>query len=165
MNKFKSKIKLIGVNPYVSIPDKILKKIFLQAGVDKGPIPIHGTINNIPYKQTLLKYSGEWRLYINNVMLKGSPKRIGELISIGVDFDPVPRKIKIHPMFAKALKANKEAKKAFDNLSPSRQKEIIRYISFLKSEESVRRNIDRAIRFLTGNGKFVGRDNIIKVNR
>ena len=46
----------------------------------------------------------------------------------------------------------------FDNLSPSRQLEIVRYISFLKKEESIDRNIHNALNFLLGKGSFVGRD-------
>src|SRR5690606_41266848 len=61
---------IIGVNPFVFVPEDILKAIFEQAGKDKGPIPIKGLVNGKPYTQTLVKYSGEWRLYINMIMLK-----------------------------------------------------------------------------------------------
>jgi len=158
MNKFKADIKIIGINPFVFVPDRILKKIFKQAGKDKGPIPIRGTINGQPFKQTLVKYRGDWRLYINTTMLKNSPKRIGETIAIEVQFDPISRNIKPHPKLVLAFKENKDAKKIFDNLPPSRQHEIIRYISFLKTEESVIRNITRAIDHLVGKDRFVGRD-------
>jgi len=159
MHKFKSDIKIIGINPFVFVPDKILKSIFQKAGKDKGPIPVQGKVNNNAYKQTLVKYSGAWRLYINTTMLKESPKRIGETISITIDFDPISRKINPHPKFIKALKENKEAGKAFENLSPSRQNEIIRYISNLKTETSIINNVNRAINFLEGNGRFAGREN------
>lgn len=158
MQKFKAEIKLIGINPFVFVPEKILKNIFIQAGKDKGHIPIHGTINAKPYKQTLVKYSGDWRLYINTSMLKNSPKRIGEKIELTLEFDPSDRTIKPHPEFGKALKQNKEAKVKFKNLRPSLQHEIVRYISNLKTEESVDRNILKAINFLLGKGKFVGRE-------
>jgi len=57
-----------------------------------------------------------------------------------------------------ALEHNEEAKLVFDSLSASRQKEIIRYISNLKSDESVIKNVQKAIGFLTGKNRFVGRD-------
>lgn len=158
MYKFKAIIELIGINPYVSVPDKILKEIFQQAGKEKGHIPIRGTINNKPYQQTLVKYKGAWRLYINTTMLENSPKKIGERMTIGIAFDPLIRAIKPHPKLVKALKENKEAKTIFDSLAPSRQKEIVRYIAMLKTTESVDRNIKRAINFLTGKENFIGRD-------
>jgi hypothetical protein len=155
---FKAEIKIIGINPYVTVPVKLLNKIFKKAGRDRGPIPICGLINGRAYKQTLVKYKGEWRLYINTFMLANSPRRIGETIEISVAFDPADRTIEPHPKFVKALAENKAAKKVFDELAPSRKKEIVRYILSLKTEESVTRNIEKAIDFLNGKGRFVGRD-------
>ena len=159
MNKFKADIRIIGINPFVFVPGQILKNIFKQADKDKGPIPIRGTINGQPFKQTLVKYRGDWRLYINTAMLKNSPKRIGETVAIEVEFDPISRNVKPHPKLVLAFKENKKAKKIFDNLPPSRQNEIVRYISFLKTEESVIRNIRKAIDHLVGKDRFVGRNN------
>jgi len=156
--KFKVTIEIIGINPFVFVPPKILKEIFKQAGRDKGPIPIKGTINGNAYRQTLVRYSNEWRLYINTVMLKNSPKRIGEKIEITVSFDTDKREIEMPAGFAKALKANKEAQLNFEKLTASRKQEIVRYLANLKTKESLERNIIKAIGFLTGKEKFVGRD-------
>ena len=152
-----AKIEIIGVNPYIRLPDDVLAEIFRQAGKDKGAIPIKGLINNQVYSQTLVKFSGIWRLYINTKMLKNSPKRIGEMISITVEYDPTERVITQHPKLINALRENADAKAVFDSLRPSLQLEIVRYISTLKSEESIDRNIIKAINFLLGKGRFVGR--------
>jgi len=158
MHKFKAKLEIIVGNPFVFVPSVILDKIFQQANKNKGTIPVRGTINGKQYQQTLLKYSGEWRLYINIKMLKNSPRRIGEMIEVEIEFDLTDRTIKPHPKWAQALTDNKEAKEVFDNLSPSKQKEIVRYISNLKTEKSVDKNVIRAINFLLGKERFVGRD-------
>ena len=157
MHKFKAEIQLIGVNPYVFVPPEVLSDIFKQAQKDKGAIPIRGTINGSPYKQTLVRFRGDWRLYINMIMLKNSPKRIGEIVELSLEFDPVKRVIEPHPTFLKALKENQEAKMIFDNLPPSLKLEIVRYISSLKTKESVDKNVPKAINFLLGKGRFVGR--------
>lgn len=157
MSEFIAKLEIIGINPYVSVPEKILTAIQAQAGKDKGPIPIKGTINGKTFRQTLVKYSGAWRLYVNTEMLKNSPKRIGEVVQLKVAFDPADRSIRPHPKLVEALSQNKQAKERFDTLSPYLQKEIIRYISFLKTEASVERNVAKAIDFLMGNGPFIGR--------
>lgn len=158
MHKFKARIYLIGINPYVLVPEKILMAIFKQAAKDKGKIPIKGKVNGKAYKQTLLKYKGDWRLYINMYMLKNSPKRIGEVIEVTIEHDTEDRSIKPHPSFIGALSRNKAAKAAFEKLSPSRKHEIVRYIAALKTDEARERNIIRAIGFLSGKGRFVGRD-------
>ena len=160
MPTFKATIELIGINPFVFVPEKILAAVLQQAGKEKGPIPIKGVINKQPYRQTLVKYSGHWRLYINTIMLKDSPKRIGETITISIEFDPADRKLNMHSELGKALAKNKTANENFKKLPASRQQEIIRYISNLKTAESIERNIARAINFLSGNGSFVGRQTL-----
>ena len=159
MHSFEAKIEIIGINPFVFVPEHILKKIFVESGKDKGHIPICGMINEKEYVQTLLKYQGDWRLYINTTMLANSPKRIGELIEVTIKLDTQDRTIKPNPKLVKAFDENKEAKNVFDKLTASKQKEIIRYISFLKSDISIEKNIEKLIGFLIGKNKFLGRDN------
>lgn len=158
MNKFSAEIQIIGINPFVFVPEDILENIFKQANKDKGPIPVCGTLNNQPYKQTLVRYSGEWRLYINTTMLKNSPLHVGKIIDLTIGFDPEDRTIKPPQKFLKALKANKEAKAVFDKLIPSMKLEIVRYLANLKTEETLDKNITRAINFLLGKERFIGRD-------
>ncbi|WP_370520430.1 YdeI/OmpD-associated family protein [Cellulophaga sp. BC115SP] len=146
------------MNPYLEIPQEILESIFELAKKDKGPIPVCGTVNQQEFRQTLVKYAGEWRFYINTVMLKNSPKRIGEILEVEITFDNENREIAIHPNLQQALNSNVEALQVFEKLTPSVQKEIVRYIANLKSEESRERNIARAIQFLLGNERFIGRD-------
>lgn len=154
---FQAAIEIIGINPYVQVPEAILTEIFIQAGKNKGHIPVAGKVNKVSYQQTLLKYKDLWRLYINTTMLKNSPKRIGETIEVTIVFDRSDRTIKPHPKLLEALKNNSAAKTKFDQLSPSMQKEIVRYISSLKTEESRTRNIERAVNFLLGKSTFIGK--------
>ena len=155
---FNATIEIIGINPYVLLPDEVLAEIFIQAKKDKSPIPVKGLINDAPFLQNLMKFKGTWRLYINTAMLKNSPKRISETIAVKIEYDPVERIVAHHPKFAEALEQNNDAKAVFDSLTPSRQLEIVRYIANLKTDESVNRNVARAIGFLLGKGRFVGRD-------
>ena len=158
MLSFKAKIFIIGVNPYVLLPSEVLKGVFKQAGKEKGTIPVRGTLDGHTYIQTLVKYSGKWRLYLNGPMRKAAKKDVGDTVTVQVEYDPIERVIPMHPKLLKALEENKDAMKVFEALSPSRQKEIVRYISFLKNEESVDKNVKRAILFLSGKERFVGRD-------
>lgn len=158
MNIFKAKISIIGVNPYVIPPATVLKKIFTAAGKDKGPIPIHGKINGYPFIQTLVKYSGKWRLYLNTPMRKSAGIDVGNTGMFEIAYDPTPRTIEMHPKLKAALKQNKAAKAVFDKISPYLQKEIIRYINHLKSEATVDKNVVKAINFLLSKERFIGRD-------
>ena len=91
-------------------------------------------------------------------MLKDLPRRVGERLSLTIAHDPIGRAAPASPELDRALAENAAAKAVFDALTPSRQREIVRYIAALKSSASVDRNVARAIAFLTGEGRFIGSD-------
>jgi hypothetical protein len=148
MFKFTATIYKIGINPVVDPPDKVLFSIFKKADRSKGPIPVCGKLNGAEFVQTLVKYQGSWRLYINGPMLRDSGLAVGDVAKIEVDFDPRSREVAMPKELVAALKKDKKAKAAFEDLSPSRRKEISKYIGGLKTPESVAKNIERVIRHL-----------------
>ena len=138
---FEAKIYKVGINPCVDVPLRITKKMIAL----KGYIPIKGKIKNHPFQQTLVTVkSAQYRLYVNGPMLKSSKTKLGDSVkfSIEQDFEP-----KVIPM-PKELKAKLDQHKlmtAFNSLTSGRQKEILKYLNFLKTEESLNRNIDKVI--------------------
>jgi uncharacterized protein YdeI (YjbR/CyaY-like superfamily) len=150
MPRFTSKILKIGINPYVALPEDVLHMLFKQADKNKGPIPVRGTLNGKRFLQTLVKYRGAWRLYLNTPMRQDAGIDVRDDATIEIEFDFEPRVVPTHPQFARALSKNKEAKTAFKKLAPSRQKEILRYLNSMKTEESRARNIENVIQYLSG---------------
>ncbi|WP_292009657.1 YdeI/OmpD-associated family protein [Chryseobacterium sp.] len=153
---FTAKLEIIGINPFVFVPEKTLDMIFKASGKNKGAIQVKGTVNGVEYTQNLVRYAGEWRLYVNLTMLKNSPKRIGELIEITIEYDVSDRSIPLHPQLEAAIKGDPEAYGNFEGLTPSRKKEVIRYINNLKTGESVQRNILKIMAYLKGETDFFG---------
>lgn len=156
-NSFTATLEIIGINPFVFVPEDILTEIFRAAGKDKTPVPVKGTVNGKEFKQNLMKYLGEWRLYVNLLILKNSPKRIGEVLEISIEYDDSDRSISIHPKLDAAIKESSVAARNFENLTPSRRHELIRYINNLKTDASVERNIEKIIRHLHGETDFFGK--------
>ncbi len=156
--KFSAIILKIGINPYVFVPEKILNQLFAEAGKDKGHIPVKLIINNEEFVQHLVRYSGAWRLYLNTPMRKAASKAVGDKIQIVIHYDTVKRDEPVNKKFENALNSNSKAKQKFQSLAPSRQKEIIRYINSLKTEIAEEHNINKAISFLLGKDRFIGRD-------
>ena len=150
MKSFSTKILKLGINPCVNVPNNVLNELFRQAGKTKGPIPVRGKLNGKKFKQTVVKYQGAWRLYLNTQMRREAGIDVDDEAKVEIEFDPEPRIVPMHPKLARALAKNKKAKVAFEKLSPSHQKEILRYLGFLKTEESVVRNIHRVIEHLLG---------------
>lgn len=156
---FEDKIKIINGNPYVTPPKDILESIFRKAKKDKGPIPVKGKINGSPYKQTLVKYMGDWRLYINGIMLKAAGIKfrdgeirfvVGSKVAIEIAFDAQSRKLPMHPKLQQALAKDEKARTEFQALAPYRKHEILRYLGFLKNDNSIHRNVQRILEHLRG---------------
>ncbi|MGJ1262878.1 DUF1905 domain-containing protein [Sphingobacterium spiritivorum] len=159
---FTAVIDKIGINPFVFVPELVLLELITAAGQHKGKIPVSLTIEGLVFTQTLVKYAGEWRLYINGPMLKATGKTVGDTADFTLEFNAEKPEIQIHPLLAKALQQNVEAYSVFQSLSPSLQLEIVRYISHLKQEDSIARNVGKAIQFLLGKERFIGREPIKK---
>lgn len=158
MKPFSAKIYKIGINPYVNLPASVLHELFRRSGKNKGPIPVRGRLNGKEFTQTLVKYSGKWRLYLNTPMRKVAGVNVGDIAKVSIEFDPAPRVTRLPLKLMQALAKNKKAKIAFERLTPSRRKEIMRYIGHLKTDESVVRNVGKVIQHLSGNVRFAGRD-------
>lgn len=148
--KFSALIEKIGINPYVELPDQVIKALLKASGRAKGPVPVRGTLNGAPYSANAVLYSGLWRLYLNLPMRKAAGADEGDRLKVEVEYDHVPRAEAMHPQFADALKKSKAARAAFDKLAPSRKKEVLRYIGNLKRPETRERNIAKAIAHLEG---------------
>jgi Domain of unknown function (DUF1905)/Bacteriocin-protection, YdeI or OmpD-Associated len=158
VQSFKAKIDIIGINPFVLVPDNVLKSIFKEAQKERGPIPVSGTLDTFPFRQTLVKYGGFWRLYLNTPMRKAIDKDVGDLVQVKVQHDTQERITPMHPKLLAALEQNQKANLIFLSLSPHRQKEIMRYINHLKTEFTIDKNVTKVIQFLLGKERFVGRD-------
>jgi len=156
MVSFTAKILKIGINPYVGLPEDILNALFKQADKNKGPISVRGRLNGKSFRQTLVKYRGAWRLYLNTPMRQEAGIDVGDDASVEIEFDPEPRTVTAQPKFIDALSKNRGAKAAFEKLRPSRQKEILRYLNSLKTEESLFRNIEKVIQQLSGKSRAGG---------
>jgi hypothetical protein len=164
---FTAKISIINGNPYVRPPDKVLSPIFKASGKSTSSIPVRGKINGAPFQQSLVRYQGDWRLYVNIIMAKASKTTfrksiseiVGRRVTIAVEFDPQPPHYKMLPFLKKALDVNPAAYSNWNKLPPSRKKEVLRYFSQLKSDEAKKRNLGKLLEVLSGSdGRFMARD-------
>lgn len=140
---FTATIYKTGINPCVPVPQRITDKM----SPTRGYIPIKGKINGHPFVQTLVPIKGEeYRLYVNGPMLKGGKAKNGDTAKFVIEQNPHPeiRDPKMLPALKKRLTEEK-LMSVFTKLTPYRQKEILKYLSFLKTEESVQRNIAKVI--------------------
>jgi hypothetical protein len=152
-HSFKAKIFKVGINPCVKVPFRITNMLFAT----KGYIPVKGTINDYNFQQTLCPVKDDkYRLYVNGPMLKGGNVKLGDTAAFIIEQDTLERNksIPMSPEFKSALKKN-DLLRSFQELSPSRQKEVNRYLNNLKTPGSLKKNIDKVISAMLGKGKSI----------
>jgi hypothetical protein len=147
---YTAQILKIGINPYVPVPEDTLSRVFEMAKRSSGPIPVIGTVNRKPFQQTLVRYRGAWRLYLNGPMREAAGADVGDRVRVTVEFDPRDRTPPMNPALVKALASKPDARATFDALAPSRRKEILRYMNSLKTPEALARSVTNVTRLLEG---------------
>jgi hypothetical protein len=141
---FKAKIYKVGINPCVKVPLRITKTMEPK----KGYIPINGTIEGRTFQQTLCPIKNEpYRLYVNGPMLKGSGMSLGKTARFVIeqDFSTRPRRDSIMTPEFRQLLVKSGVLKNFKELTAHRQKEVLRYLHYLKGDEAKKRNMKKAV--------------------
>lgn len=140
---FKARIYKVGINPCVKVPRAVTSELKAV----RGYIPVKGTIESHAFRQTLVSVKdAQYRLYVNGPMLKGAGVKVGDTVGFTIE-QGVPKPPKSTDMpaaFLKALKENSQLR-IFENLIPSRKKEILMYMNYLKTEEARMRNINKVV--------------------
>jgi len=160
--RFRSLIEINNINPYVLVSARRAARIRKDW---RKPLPVRVRVNGKPEKPWRINLmpvgDGSFYLYLHGDVRKASSTKVGESVTVELEFDDEYRGGPAHPMplwLSDALDRNRSAKQAWSELIPSRQKEILRYFSCLKTLEAQTRNVQRAIHVLSGGkGRFMGR--------
>lgn len=161
--KFTAKIEITGLNPYVRVSKARAAKLHKDW---KRPMPVVVQINGQPkpawHINMMPMGNGDFYLYLAGEVRKASNTKVGDVVEVDVAFDPAYKSGPTHPMpawFRDALDKHPVAKANWEALIPSRQKEVLRYFSWLKSDETKERNLEKALHVLSGKpGRFMARD-------
>lgn len=159
---FSAIFKIRGMNPYVLVSARRAAQI--KPGW-RRPLPVLVRVNGHPKELWRINMmpvgDGSFYLYLHGDVRKVSYTKVGDRVDVEVSFDSAYRNGPMHPMsswFRAALRDNSAAAKAWKELPPSRQKEVLRYFANLKSKEAQQRNLARAICALSSpTERFMGR--------
>jgi hypothetical protein len=106
---------------------------------------------------------GSFYLYLHGDVRKASGTRVGDVVRVTLAFDDTykggPADFAMPSWFAEALARDANARTGWEALTPSRQKEIVRYLGRLKSPEAQARNRGKVLKALSGSTtRFLARD-------
>jgi hypothetical protein len=153
MINFKAKIYKVGINTCVDVPVSVTKRMTAT----KGYIKVKGTINDFSFTKTLVPVKeAPYRLFVNIPMLKGSESKLGDTVNFSVeqDFKKVKKEYPMPPGLQRQLK-NKKLLKDFNDLTISRKTDILKYLSYIKTEDTLQKNISKIIKKLEAKEKTI----------
>ena len=159
---FQATIEMFNSNPYVHVTAEQVAT--LRPGWRK-PMPVLVQINGKPEPPWRINMmptgDGNFYLYLHGDIRKASRTKVSDSVAVDVRVGEAYENGPMHPMqecFRVPLEENAAAKQAWDAPIPSRQKEVLRYFSWLKSDAARARNVERSIHVLSGSaGRFMGR--------
>ncbi|UYG04573.1 YdeI/OmpD-associated family protein [Halomonas sp. LR3S48] len=160
--RFRTTIEINNINPYVLVA--AAQATQLRPGWRK-PMPVCVRIKGEPDTTCRINMmpvgDGSFYLYLNGEARKASNTKVGDTVSLGIEFDEAYQSGPVNPMppwFSEALEQNPHAMQAWNDLIPSLKKEFLRYFARLKSPEAQARNAQQALYVLSGNrGRFLAR--------
>lgn len=145
------------MNPFVDVPDEV-SRAFARYG-RSGRIRVEGRLEDAPLHATLVPVSGGGhRLYVNGGMRAAAGVTVGDTVSLALR--PVGPDV-VHPPadLADALRRTRGARVAFDALSPSYRRELLRYVGDARTAKGRRGRIRTLIEHvLAGGSKGRGDD-------
>ena len=152
--RFQSRIEINKINPYVLVRADQASQLKRNW---RRPMPVCVRVNGKPdtaWRINLMPVGdGNFFLYLHEHVRKASSTGVGDIVTVMIEFDDEYKGGPAHPMpswFGDELDRNPDAQQGWDSLSPSRQKEILRYFAQLKSPQAHQRNVRKALHVLSG---------------
>lgn len=129
-----------GGGHLVEVPPKVI-----EALGGKGRIPVTASFNGVPYRGSIVRMGGDAVLGVQKAIMAEAGVSVGDTLRIEVSNDDVPRVVELPDELAKALRANRTARRVFEGLSYSHRREYARSVAEAKRPETRVRRAERAI--------------------
>jgi hypothetical protein len=155
-------IKLTGVNPYIVVDTA--EAAAICAGW-RRPLPVCYRLNgdrNVWRINLMPKGDGAFYLYLDGKVRRATDAKVGDMVYYEIWFDTEYQGGPQHKLPAEliaAFRASPIAKARYDSLTPSLQKEIVRYFASPKTGAAISRNVEKCTAVLSGaHTRWLGRD-------
>ena len=126
---------------FVAVPPKVAA----AAGL-KHRDRVRGTVNGVPYRSALMKYSGVFHMGVHKATLAKAGLERGNEARVSIERDPEPLPTDtVPPDLARALRANARAAAAFRRLAPSHRREYVGFVIEAKKPETRARRVAKTV--------------------
>ncbi|MEV4317423.1 YdeI/OmpD-associated family protein [Actinocrispum sp. NPDC049592] len=144
--RFRATIELSGKTATgVPVPDEVVEAL----GDSKRPA-VKVKIENYTYRSTVSRMGGRFMVPLSAEHRTAAGVQAGDQIDVDLELDTEPRVVEVPADLGAALDAEPAARKAFDKLPFTHQKEWVRSIEDAKKPETRVRRIEKAVTTLRG---------------
>ena len=136
-----------GAMASVDIPDEVV------AALGGKRVAVKVTANGFTFRTTTAVMNGRQMVGFNTANRKAAGLEPGVPVSITIENDDEPRVVEVPAELTKAFRTRKTAKKTWDSLSYTHQREYAEWIEGAKKTETRERRVDKAIERLDAGAK------------
>ena len=174
-HRFSATVKIDGINPYVVVPARTVAalgidhpqavRLRLERASGARPAQKRGAklardaaqliaIGRLTadawFRTTLVRQRTTLRVYLDTWMREDAGVAVGDRVRLTLKADTASRELAIPAPLHQALGADTNAMAAWNALPPSRRREILTYLTFLKTPAALERNVRKVIGQLRG---------------
>jgi Bacteriocin-protection, YdeI or OmpD-Associated/Domain of unknown function (DUF1905) len=130
---FPAKIQKIWIMRCVDIPRDVSKAIRSVADGDPLHVPVHGWIEGLPFKSTLVpRGGGSYRLHVHSRIWRRLRIDAGAAVEVTLQVDTEPREAVLPPDLAAGLADVPRALAVFNTLTVALRRQIVQYVDAAK---------------------------------
>jgi hypothetical protein len=144
---FPAKIQKIWIMRCVDIPRDVSKAIRSVADGDPLHIPVHGWIEGLPFKSTLVpRGGGSYRLHVHSRIWRRLRIDAGAAVEVTLLVDTEPREAVLPPDLAAGLADAPRALAVFNTLTVALRRQIVLYVDAAKQVRTREKRVQLVVR-------------------
>jgi Bacteriocin-protection, YdeI or OmpD-Associated/Domain of unknown function (DUF1905) len=150
---FPARIHKVWIMRCVNVPRDVSKSLRSIAGEDVSHIPVHGWIEGLPLKSTLVPRGGGcFLLHVHSSIWRKLRIDAGAIVEVTLLFDDAPRELPLPHDLAAGLADTPRALSIFNTLTTALRRQVIFYVDSAKHQSTrdkriqliVKRMLERA---------------------
>ena len=143
---FAAEVYRVGLIRYADVPREV------SQALGSGHIPVYGFVDRAPLRTTLVPAgNGRHRVAIHGDIYRKLRIDAGAVVEISIELDQESREPVLPPALVTALKFSKAAAAEFRAMTTALRRQIVRYLTAVKSEATLERRIAKFITLLERN--------------
>jgi hypothetical protein len=159
---FAAQIQKIWIMRVIDIPRDVGQAIRKIAGDNKKHIPVHGWIEGLPFRNTLVpRGGGNYRMHVHSRIWRKLHIDAGAAVEVTLLLDTEPREAVMPPDLAAELAATPRALATFNSQTVAMRRQIIAFLETAKQSRTrdkriqliVKRMLDRDAKGRKRSGK------------